>query len=84
MQCLETSETHATSIAKSGYINYESEAKLSDILDRFNMSNISTESGLLSIRDDRDYALALFHATGFLNRDARISRGSSTMTKNLK
>lgn len=54
---LEILKIHASSIAKSGDIDYEAVVKLSDGFNGADLRNICTEAGLFAIRAERDFVI---------------------------
>lgn len=52
---LEIMKIHALKIAKHGEIDYEAVVKLSDGFNGADLRNVCTESGLLALRQDREY-----------------------------
>lgn len=54
---MEILKIHASTLAKSGEINYEAIVKLADRFNGADLRNICTEAGMFAIRDERDYTV---------------------------
>lgn len=54
---MEILKIHASTLAKSGEINYEAVVKLADRFNGADLRNICTEAGMFAIRDERDYTV---------------------------
>lgn len=54
---VEILKIHASSLAKSGDIDYEAVVKLAEGFNGADLRNICTEAGMFAIRDERDYTL---------------------------